>query len=321
MRKITGFATAAVLVAGIAGSAAAQQTYSIGTNKQGSLGFGVGAAVSKLMNEKAGLLFRVKPGGGSSSLVPQMNDGKVDFGVNNAAESRFAFTGTGIFQGKKHPNFRLVAMVYPLRIDLAVPNDSKIKKISDAKGMRMGNKFTAQQILQVIQSALLANGGVKQEDMKNTPYASYVPTGDDMARGKLDIATIAPGSGASKKQHAMLKSRGGLRFLSLSTDPEALKRQQAVFEESFVMTIQPSAATPGVIGPTNVIAYPYFLTTGAHMPADVIYKLVQTMSANKDFLVKANSRFDLFDPKGMAPKSQVPYHPGALKFYKESGQM
>ncbi|MEE8333777.1 MAG: hypothetical protein V3R85_08005, partial [Alphaproteobacteria bacterium] len=45
----------------VAAPAIAQQTYSIGTNKQGSLAFGVGTAVSKLMNVKAGLLFRVKP--------------------------------------------------------------------------------------------------------------------------------------------------------------------------------------------------------------------------------------------------------------------
>jgi TRAP transporter TAXI family solute receptor len=319
--RITTFAATAAIALGLALPSVAQQTYSIGTNKQGSLGFGVGTAVSKLMNEMAGMLFRVKPGGGSSSLVPQMNSGRVDFGVNNAAESRFARFGKGTFEGRPHANFRLVTMVYPLRIDLAVPNDSPIKTIADAKGARMGYKFTAQTILQFIQSALLANGGLKQEDMKNTPYASYVPTGDDMARGKLDIATISPGSGASKKQHAMLKSRGGLRFLSISKDAAAVKRMQAVYPESFVMTIQPSAATPGVIGPTNVIAYPYFLTAGAHVPADVIYKVVKTMHANKAYLKAANSRFNLFEPSRMKASSPVEYHPGAVQAYKELGVM
>ena len=202
-----------------------------------------------------------------------------------------------------------------------MPADSPIKKISDAKGMRMGNKFTAQTILQFIQSALLANGGLTQEDMKNTPYSRYVPTGDDMARGKLDIATVAPGAGASKKQHAMLKSRGGLRFLSLDPSPEAVKRMQAVYPESFIMTIEPSAATPGVIGPTNVIAYPYFLTAGAHVSNDVIEKLVKTMHANKAYLQAANSRFNLFEPSKMKATSPVEYHPGALKAYKDLGVM
>lgn len=319
--RIGTFVIAAAVATGFALPAFAQSTYSIGTNKQGSLAFGVGTAVSKLMNDKEGLLFRVKPGGGSSSIVPQMNAGKVDFGVNNAAESRFARFGKGTFEGKPHKNFRLVGMVYPLRIDLAVPNDSPIKKISDAKGMRMGNKFTAQTILQFIQSALLANGGLKQSDMKNTPYSRYVPTGNDMARGKLDMATVAPGSGASKKQHAILKSRGGLRFLSLDPSPAAIKRMQAVYPESFLMTIQPSPATPGVKGPTRVIAYPYFLTAGAHVSKDVIYKVVKTMHANKAYLKAANSRFNLFEPTKMKATSPVAYHPGALKAYKELGSM
>lgn len=310
----------AALVAGLAAPAAAQKTYSIGTNKQGSLAYGVGTAVSKLMNDKAGLLFRVKPGGGSSSIVPQMNSGKVDFGVNNAAESRFARFGKGTFNGKPHPNFRLVTMVYPLRITLAVPKDSKIKRISDAKGMRMGHKYTAQTILQFIGDALLASDGLKQSDMKNTPYSRYVPTGNDMARGKLDIAIVAPGSGASKKQHAMLKSHGGLRFLSINSTPEGVKRMHGVYPETFPMTLQPSGATPGVLGPTTVMAYPYFLTAGAHVSADVIYKVVKTMHANKAYLAKANSRFKIFEPKAMKAKSPVAYHPGALRAYKELGQ-
>ena len=317
---ITRILVAAALVAGLAAPAAAQKTYSIGTNKQGSLAYGVGTAVSKLMNDKAGLLFRVKPGGGSSSIVPQMNGGKVDFGVNNAAESRFARFGKGTFEGKPQPNFRLVTMVYPLRITLAVANDSRIKRISDAKGMRMGYKYTAQTILQVVGDALLASDGLKQSDMKSTPYSRYVPTGNDMARGKLDIAIVSPGAGASKKQHAMLKSHGGLRFLSINSTPEGVKRMQSVYPETFPMTIQPSGATPGVVGPTTVMAYPYFLTAGAHVSADVISKVVKTMHANKAYLAKANSRFKIFDPKAMKANSPVEYHPGALRAYKELGQ-
>lgn len=318
--KLTHLLPAVAVAVALAAPAFAQ-TYSIGTNKQGSLAYGVGTAVSKLMNEKAGLKFRVKPGGGSSSVVPQMNAGKVDFGVNNAAESRFSYFGKGTFEGKVHKNFRLVTMVYPLRITLAVPHDSRIKRVSDAKGMRMGYKYTAQTILQFVADALLASDGLKQSDMKNTPYSRYVPTGNDMARGKLDLAVVAPGSGASKKQHAMLKSHGGLRFLAVNSTPEGVKRMNVVYPEAFPMTIQPSGATPGVIGPTAVMAYPYFLTAGAHVPDDVVYNVVKTMRANKDYLAKANSRFKLFDPDRMRAKSPVPFHPGADKAYKELGMM
>lgn len=320
MRMITTFALVATLAAGFANSAVAQKTYSVGTNKQGSLSYSSGTTIAKLLNQKAGILARVKPGGGSSSIVPQLNAGKVDFAINNPAESRFAYFGTGTFKGRPHPNFRLVGVMYPLRITLAVPFDSKIKRVSDAKGLRMGYKFTAQTILQFVQSALLANGGLKQSDMQNTPYSRYVPTGTDMARGKLDIAVVAPGSGGSKKQHAMLKSRGGIRFLSIDTSPAAIARMNAVYPEVFPLVIKPSKRMPGVIGPTTVMAYPFFLTAGAHVPDDIVYKAVKAMYGNKEFMAKSFGAFNRFDPRKMRyANTKVPYHSGAEKFYKEMG--
>jgi hypothetical protein len=71
--------------------------------------------------------------------------------------------------------------------------------------------------------------------------------------------------------------------------------------------------------PTAVIDYPFFLTAGAHVPEDVVYKLVKLMHANKDFLKASFGPFARFDPKKMNPKHGTPYHPGAIKAYKELG--
>ena len=61
----------------------------------------------------------------------------------------------------------MVGVMFPLRSTLAVPADSPIKTICDAKGKRMGNKFTAQTILQLTQSTLLSTCNIKQEDMSD----------------------------------------------------------------------------------------------------------------------------------------------------------
>lgn len=318
--KFSHVLAAAAVVAALAAPAFAQP-YSIGTGKQGSLAHGVGAAISNLMNDKAGLEFRVKPGGGPASVLKQTDAGKADFGVNDAAESRLAYAGKGASEGKPHKNIRLVTMVFPLRISLAVPHDSRIKRIGDAKGMRMGYKYTAENYFQFVADALLAGDELKQSDMKNTPYSRVIPTGYDLARGKIDIAIVTPGSDASKKHHAMLKSHGGLRFLAINSTPEGVKRMNEVYPEAFPLTVQPSGATPGVIGPTAVMAYPYFLIAGAHVPDDVVYKVVMTIRANKDYLAETNSRFELFDPDRMRAYSPVPFHPGADKAYRELGMM
>ena len=258
MIKTGSIALAVVVASAITLPAAAQTIYSIGTNKQGSLAYSAGTAISKLMNLKSDVKVRVRPGGGSFSIVPQMNSGQIDFGINNAAESRFAYKGTGTFEKKgKQENFRMVGVMFPLRSTLAVPADSPIKTICDAKGKRMGNKFTAQTILQLTQSTLLSTCNIKQEDMVNTPYSRYVPSGDDMARGKLDIAIIIPGTAASKKQHAMLRARGGLRFLSVNDSPESIAAMHKWYTEIYVSTMKPSKRTPGIVGPTKVMTYPF----------------------------------------------------------------
>jgi TRAP transporter TAXI family solute receptor len=321
--KTRSIALTAVLAGAIVVPASAQSIYSIGTNKQGSLAYSAGTAISKLMNLKGDVKMRVRPGGGSFSIVPQMNSGQIDFGINNAAESRFAFTGTGTFDKKgKQPNFRMVAVMFPLRSTLAVPADSPIKTICDAKGKRMGSKFTAQTILQLTQSTLLATCGITQEDMINTPYSRYVPSGDDMARGKQDIAIIIPGTAASKKQHAMLRSQGGLRFLSVDDSPKSVAAMHKWYPEIYVSTMKPSKRTPGIVGPTKVMTYPFFITAGAHVPDEVVYKILKTMAANKKDLVQSHGAFNGFNAKKMYYKNTtVPYHPGAVKMYKEMGVM
>ena len=323
MIKTGSIALAVVVASAITLPAAAQTIYSIGTNKQGSLAYSAGTAISKLMNLKSDVKVRVRPGGGSFSIVPQMNSGQIDFGINNAAESRFAYKGTGTFEKKgKQENFRMIGVMFPLRSTLAVPADSPIKTICDAKGKRMGNKFTAQTILQLTQSTLLSTCNIKQEDMVNTPYSRYVPSGDDMARGKLDIAIIIPGTAASKKQHAMLRARGGLRFLSVNDSPESIAAMHKWYPEIYVSTMKPSKRTPGIVGPTKVMTYPFFITAGAHVPDDVVYKIIKAMAANKKDLVKSHGAFNGFHAKKMYYKNTiVPYHPGAVKAYKEMGIM
>jgi TRAP-type uncharacterized transport system substrate-binding protein len=53
----------------------------------------------------------------------------------------------------------------------------------------------------------------------------------------------------------------------------------------------------------------------------VIYKIVKTvLHDNKKALTEAFGSFKDFDAKDMArPHSSVPFHAGAVKFYKEAG--
>lgn len=318
MMKFATCAVTAAVAAMLAGPAAAQKTYSFGTNPAGSLAYGSGTALSKLMNEKGGMLGRVRAGGGSTTIVPQMDRGQIDFGFNNAAEVRQAYNGTGIFEGKPQKNMRIVGQIYPLLISWAVPGNSKIKQLADSKGMRIPCKFTAQLILAEVQDAMLASAGLTTNDFKCVPVADYVKGQHLLPDNRVDIAMAAPGSGASKEDHAKLNDRGGLRFVSIDSSQAGIARMQKVFPEAFPYTMK-GGNDPSIPTDTIAFAYPYFLTAGKHVDDEVVYKLVKLMAPNKEFLRAAFASFRLFDSKDMAPKNAVPYHPGAIKAYKELG--
>lgn len=316
--RIKTFVVSAMLVAGLSVPAAAQKTYSFGTNPQGSLAYGTGTAIAKLMNEKGGMLGRVRAGGGSSTIVPQMNRGQIDFGINNALEARFAYEGSGPFNGKPNKNMRIVGQVYPLYLSLGVPNDSPIKSLSDAKGMRIPCKFTSQIILAKVQDAMLASAGMTTDDFKCVPVANYIKGQHLLPQGKVDIAMAAPTSGATKQDHAQLKSRGGLRLVPIESSPEAIARIKKVFPEA-TATIVADKNNPSQIGDIAMIDYPFFLTAGAHVDEEVVYKLVKLMTANRDFLKSAFGPFARFSAETMYQPHGTPYHPGAVKAYKELG--
>ncbi len=311
-------AYACVLVGALAAPASAQQTYSFGTNPQGSLAYGSGSAIAKLLNEKGNMLARVRAGGGSSTIVPQMNRGQIDFGFNNALEARYAYIGKGPFNGKPNKNLRLVAKIYPLWIGFAVADNSGIKTLADAKGKRIPCKFTAQIILADVQNAMLAASGLTTKDFKCVPVANYIKGQNLLPQGKVDLAMAAPTSGATKQNNAQLRNHGGLRFISIGHSAEAAAAMHKVYPAANPHLLKKGKFST-VHSDTYFIQYPFFLTASAKVPDDVVYKVVKLMAANKSMLGDTFGPLKRFDPKGMAPKHSTPYHPGAIKAYKEMG--
>ncbi|MEQ1731289.1 MAG: TAXI family TRAP transporter solute-binding subunit, partial [Vicinamibacterales bacterium] len=70
----------------------------------------------------------------------------------------------------------------------------------------------------------------------------------------------------------------------------------------------------------TIMAYNIFFTTHEKMPEDVVYNLVKALHASKATLVSGHPIFNDFEPGRMTEEIGVPYHAGAIKFYKEIGQ-
>jgi TRAP transporter TAXI family solute receptor len=308
------------LLAGVSAiaSTASAQVRVIASNPQGSIFYAASATIGKLLDEKLKMQVRVQPMGGSSTYIPLINRGEVDFGITNVDDSRNAFKGTGNFR-QASPNMRLTAIVFPLTLGILVPNNSPIKSVSDLKGKRMPSGYNAQTTGRVLQDAVLATEGLTMKDIRPVPTQSLFSGVDLLGEGKVDAATISVGTGQGQRANVSLSSQGGVRFLNMKSTPEALTGlRKHIPGRPFVL--QPAKWAVGIVGPTTVMVYSCFFTTNEKMPEDVVYNVVKTLHANKPALVAGAPVFREFDPKRMAEEIGVPWHPGAIKFYKEIGQ-
>jgi TRAP transporter TAXI family solute receptor len=317
MRKfLIGFSLLAV--AATAATTASAQVRVIASNPQGSIFYSASATIGKLLDEKLKIQIRVQPMGGSSNYIPLLNRGEVDFGLTNVDDAQSSFKGTGNFK-QPNPNLRLTAIAFPLTLGIMVVGNSPIKTVADLKGKRLPSGYNAQTTGRVLQDALLATAGLTMKDVVGIPTQSLFSGVDLLGEGKVDAATISIGTGQGQRANVSLASRGGVRFLSIPKTPENLAAIRK-FLPSRLYDAKPAPYAVGIPEPTTVMAYNIFFTSNVKAPDDLVYNVVKTLHANKAALQAGTPAFRDFDPKGMTQEIGVPWHPGAIKFYKETGQ-
>jgi uncharacterized protein len=303
---------------GVAGAAHAQQVRVIAANPQGSIFYSGSVAVGKLMDEKLKMNVRVQPMAGSSTYIPMLDRGEVEFGLTNVDDAVSSYKGIGSFR-QANPNLRLIATVFQLNFGILVPNDSPIKTIKDLRGKIMPWGYNAQVTGRVLQAAALASEGLTMDDVKQVPTQSLFSGVDMLGEGKVEAAALAIGTAQVQRANVSLASRGGVRFLNVASTPDAVKAIRKYLPARPV-TVNPAPHAVGIVAPTTVIEYSVFFSTHAKMSDDVVYSIAKAIHAGKSDLLKSHPVFRSFRPDGMTEEIGVPWHPGAIKFYKETGQ-
>lgn len=310
---IIAVATAAAFTA----TTAQAQTLAIGSNPQGSLAYSVAAGIAKVATEATDLKVRVIPQGGPVVTLPLVNNGELDFSISLSIPAAFATQGRAMFRKSgKQPNIRVVAALFPLHLGFYVRNDSPIKKISDLKGKRLGDKYPKQRVIKLTGSAKLATAGLTYKDIIGVPVPNGVRQVDDFMAGKIDAVTFSLTSGKTAQAHAKV---GGIRVLSLPKTAASEKAMQKVAPGSYIATIQPNPAYPGVMGPTNIFAAPFLLMAAAKTSDEAVYKVAKSIYENKAKLVTTHKSFNGLVQKDLTKDVGIAYHPGAKKFFAEKG--
>ena len=167
--KVSSFLSA-VALAGTIGAHA--QTVGIGATKGGAVNQ-MATAISKVVSSHAGFQLRPIPMASTQALIPVVNGGELEFAMGNMMQVTMAVSGTGMSDGTKYENLRMVATMIPFRWGMAVRADSDIHTIADLRGKRIPHGHDAGPLFHFLYVGILANGGLTYDDVERVPVVLF----------------------------------------------------------------------------------------------------------------------------------------------------
>jgi len=292
----------------------------VGSNPPGSLFYSLASGLAKVISEASPMQAQVQPYAGTSTFVPLLDSGELDFGVVNAVDMGMVYQGQRLKIGGRNPfphvaSSRLIMRGSPLRSSLIVRKDSPIKNIGDVKGKRVTGEYPAQLAVWYNVFGSLSNGGLTWNDVKVVPVPAVNEGVDALVQGRADVTTHAIGTAKVKEADAAV----GIRYISLDCSKQGEARIKKAVPGYYLSVVKAGSST-GIVEDTCAYTYDIYLVGHKALPDAVVRNVLQAIWVNIEKLPQFHPGFGEWT-KSRAVDSEVtlPYHPAAARYYKESG--
>ena len=320
--RLVAIAVAAALSLTTAASVRAQlpKQVVIATNPPGTTYYSVASGLAKVVSGNAGTQMVVQPYTGTSTMLPLLNTGEADFGLINGVDIGLAYRGPSFKVGGRNPfphvpNVRLVMRGSPLLVGLLVRKDSPIKTVQDVRGKRMTGEYPAHLAVWYNMFGHLASAGLTWSDVKVVPVPAVNDGVEALMQNRADVTEHALNSAKVKEADASV----GVRHVSDDCSPEGEKRIRAAVPGYYPRWVKAGTAT-AVVEDTCFIAYDTYLSVGKSIPDQVVEAVLRALWEHESQLAPIHPMLKEWTrDRAVGPDVTIPYHPAAVRFYKEHG--
>lgn len=303
------------LMAGVTVNASAQ-SYEIlwATSPAGGVFPVLGAAMlDDIMKAYPSLKSSTLPLGGAANLMA-LNEGKANIAFSLSDSTGDAWDGIEVFKPKGPiRNIRELVGLFPEPTHFVVLADSGITDVKQLKGKRVtpSSRGTA---IEIATKRILDAYGMSYKDMRVT-YLSFTEASVQFIDGHID-AILYGAAGYPHPSIVDVCAQRKVRFLSLSE--EVIAKLSKTVKGVFTYTIPPGSYQ-GVDYPVRVISTLANIVVREDMPEIIAYDIVKTIAENLKRYTVVTKMMSLVKPEDMAKDIGIPFHPGALRYYKEKG--
>src|SRR3954467_9627557 len=308
-------AAAAVTLAG--GAVLAQQkTISIGTGGTGGVYYPLGGAMANVLTKYLpGVQATAEVTGGSVDNLKLIGSGQSEVAFSMADAALDALKGDDKFKGSKVA-LRTLMMLYANRMHVVTIEGTGIDKMTDLKGKRVstGSPGSATEVMafRVIEAA----GLDKDKDMKRERLGAAESVNAIKDR-KIDAFFWV--GGIPTAAVADLAATPGMKR-KLIDHSDTVEKMNAKYGKLYTASTIKAGAYPGVDKDNAIAEVWNLIVTGDKMSNDDAYAIVKTLVEKKADIVAVHKEAESFSlDNQVQDRSPIPFHPGALKYFKEKG--
>src|SRR5687768_9408299 len=297
--------------------AAQAQNLSIATGGTGGVYYPLGGGMAAVLSKYVpGMQATAEVTGGSVANLQLIGTGKPYLAMTMADAGQDALQGKDKFNGKPVP-VRTLMVMYPNRMHVVTVEGTGITKMADLKGKRVstgsGGSATEVMAFRVIEAAGLdKDRDMKRERLgvaesvsalKDRKIDAFFWVGGLPTAAVTDLANT-PNTKIKMIDHANLvpamnKKYGDL-YVQDTIGKDVYKGMEAANKQATVMNL---------------------LVANQNMDEKTAYNMVKAVSEHRDELIRVHKEAENFklENQKTAAAGGIPWHPGALRYYKEKG--
>jgi uncharacterized protein len=314
MKRRLGVCMAVLFVIGAAAAVQAADNLVLATGGTAGTYYPFGGAMSKIWNSKIkDMNVTAQTSGASGENVRLINKKEVELALVQSDTLDFAFNAKEAF---KEPlkGMSAIAVLYPEVVQVVVAADGPIKSFADLKGKKVGVGAPGSGT-EANYRQLLDAYGMKKEDV-NGQYLSFSESAEAFKDKHIDAFVV---TGAVPTSAIMdVATQNAIRILPISNDITAKLTQKYPFLAAVKV---PANSYKGQAEDVNTVAVNAVLIAGNQLKEDMAYNLTKALFDNQAELAAAHAKGKELNPQFAVKGVSIPFHPGAVKYYKEKGLM
>lgn len=292
------------------------QNISIATGGTGGVYYPMGGGLASVLSSKVpGMSATAEVTGGSVDNLKLIGTGKPYVGFSMADAAKDATSGVDKFKDKPI-EVRTLLILYPNLMHVATVESTGIKTMADLKGKRVstGSPGSATEVMAF---RLLEAAGIDPTKDIKRERLSVAESVNAVKDRKIDAFFWVGGLPTAAVTD--LANSPGMKIVMVDTAAE-VPAMNKKYGNLYFPSLITKQTYSGMAKDNNVAAVANLLVVNASMPDAEAYKIVKAVFDNQLELVRSHAEYrNVKLDTQKANATPVPYHPGALKYFKEKG--